>query len=116
MPVIFDYWHKIYNDKHEFNREQYMHRYRGQISELSQATFDLPFIAGHELMAFVKKMAKSSPGLDGRSVQELRALPLDIWNLVALFWEQTRLHPDKVLPDQFVTAGVHLIPKPGASG
>ncbi len=29
------------------------------------------------------EMATSSPGLDGRTVQELRALPLDIRDLVA---------------------------------
>jgi exonuclease III len=116
MPAIFEYWHKICNSTHQFQQEKYLHRYRVQMDQLSRPTIDMTSIAGHEFMAFSQRMSMSSPGLDGRSVAELRALPLDIWDLVAEFWEQIRCHPGKLLPDQLVTAGVHLIPKPGHAG
>ena len=64
-------------------------------------------------MKFARNMGNNSAGLDGRSAMELKALPLSIWELVAAFWENVRLHPNKVLPLQLVQAGVHLIPKPG---
>jgi ribonuclease HI len=113
IEEVTHFWQGIYNDAHIFNRDKYWHRYRHQLRQLQHSSLHIDAISAEEFMKFARNMGNNSAGLDGRSATELKALPLDIWELVAAFWENVRCFPNKALPLQLVQAGVHLIPKPG---
>ena len=44
---------------------------------------ELPYITGSQLFEVAKKLAQSAPGLDGWKVRELKALPIEFWDLAA---------------------------------
>ncbi len=58
------------------------------------------------------KMAKcTAPGLDGRTMEELKSLPPQIWEDVSEFFDYILNHPDTPLPKELCEARVSLIPK-----
>jgi hypothetical protein len=111
LDEINRYWGVIYNTPSVFDISSFKHRFRNSMNKLKRKPFPFSKIEAKEFMQHVKKAKCTAPGLDGRKMEELKALPIEIWEDVAAFFDYILRHPDTSLPKELCEARVSLIPK-----
>jgi hypothetical protein len=117
MEEATNTWTPVFNRPNPPNWEQYAECYAKEIESLRAPEIRMPRVTG---MDFVKKFKKlkstAAPGTDGRTVEELKRIPLPICILIADFWNAIMKCDNPTWPQQLTLAACHLIPKPSANG
>jgi ribonuclease HI len=111
LGVIDSFWGTIYNKVTDFDAAAYKHRFRVAWGRIKRKPISFPKIEGQEFLQHVKKAKCTAPGLDGRTMEELKSLPLQLWEDVADFFDYILKHPHTTLPKELCEARVSLIPK-----
>jgi hypothetical protein len=111
LDNINKFWGSIYNTPAVFDEIEFRHRFRVSLAKLKRKPFKFLKIEGAEFMQHVKKAKCTAPGLDGRTMEELKSLPPQIWDDVSEFFDYIIKHPDTPLPKELCEARVSLIPK-----
>ncbi len=73
--MIDNFWGVIYNTVTVFEKDVYKHRFRNSWSKLKRIPLKMHKIERYEFMQHVKQAKYTAPGLDGRNMEELKALP-----------------------------------------
>ena len=111
LDNINKFWGSIYQSPSVFDEITFRHRYRVAFSRLRRKPFKFCKIEGKEFMQHVKKAKCTAPGLDGRTMEELKSLHPQIWEDVADLFDYILNNPHTPLPKELCEARVSLIPK-----
>ncbi len=76
-------WGSIYNSTTMLDEQHFRHRFRNAFRHLTRKQCPLQEKGGLDFMEHVEKAKANAPGLDGRTMVELKALPLEMLQNVA---------------------------------